>query len=112
MHVCSCTAAHLAEGFADTCIRERANNNLSRRSKHDWYVMYAEWMCDVQWSEEQNEQNEQLMCKMIAGYGYLRPHVRLFDPGWRGPALTHTANGLTADYGNDPVGLITRFAAL
>ena len=46
-----------------------------------------------------------------AGYGYLRPHVRLFDPGWRGPLVTQSNDGLLADYGNDPVGLITRFAA-
>ena len=45
-----------------------------------------------------------------AGYGYLRPHVRLFDPGWRGPLVTRSTNGLLAEYGNDPVGLITRFA--
>ena len=47
---------------------------------------------------------------VAAGYGYLRPHVRLFDPGWRGPLVTQSASGLMADYGNDPVGLITRFA--
>ena len=46
---------------------------------------------------------------VTAGYGYLRPHVRLFDPGWQGPFVTHTTSGLVADYGNDPVGLISRF---
>ena len=48
---------------------------------------------------------------VAAGYGYLRPHVRLFDPGWRGPLVTQSSTGLLADYGNDPVGLSTRFAA-
>ena len=47
--------------------------------------------------------------KLLAGYGYLRPHVRLFDPGWRGPLVTQQSNGLVADYGNDPVGLIARW---
>ncbi len=42
------------------------------------------------------------------GYGYLRPHVRLFDPGWRGPLVRGNRHEITADYGNDPVGLISR----
>ena len=62
------------------------------------------WMSADLWSDEQ------VLCGCTAGY--LRPHVRLFDFGWRDPSLTRTASGLTADYGNDPVGLITRFANL
>jgi len=43
------------------------------------------------------------------GYGYFRPHVRLFDPGWRGPLVRGNRHEITADYGNDPVGLISRY---
>lgn len=43
------------------------------------------------------------------GYGYLRPHVRLFDPGWRGPLVRGTRHEITADYGSDPAGLISRY---
>ncbi len=43
------------------------------------------------------------------GYGFFRPHVRLFDPGWRGPIVRGTPYEMTADYGNDPVGLISRY---
>ncbi|DBB16176.1 TPA: hypothetical protein ACH3X3_015173 [Trebouxia sp. C0006] len=42
------------------------------------------------------------------GYGYFRPHVRLFDPGWRGPLVRGNRLEITADYGNDPIGLISR----
>ena len=42
------------------------------------------------------------------GYGYFRPHVRLFDPGWRGPLVRGNRHEITADYGNDPVGIISR----
>lgn len=42
------------------------------------------------------------------GYGYFRPHVRLFDPGWRGPLVRGNRHEITADYGNDPAGIISR----
>ncbi|KAK9799721.1 hypothetical protein WJX73_004054 [Symbiochloris irregularis] len=44
------------------------------------------------------------------GPGYFRRHVRLFDPGWRGPqAKAGAQDAGTEDWGNDPPGLITRF---
>ncbi|DBA69435.1 TPA: hypothetical protein ACH3X2_012845 [Trebouxia sp. C0005] len=42
------------------------------------------------------------------GYGYFRPHVRLFNAGWRGPLIRGSRHEITADHGNDPVGLISR----
>ena len=51
-----------------------------------------------------------LLC--CEGYGYFRPHVRLFDPGWRGPLVSSSRDGLSANYGNDPAGLLTRYFVL
>ena len=49
-----------------------------------------------------------LSCGCAAGYGYFRPHIRLFDPGWRGPQVRGPEDENTADFGNDPIGVIER----
>lgn len=47
------------------------------------------------------------------GYGYLRPNIRLFDPGWKGPQMKGPEDESVPamDNGNDPAGLIRRFQA-
>ena len=48
---------------------------------------------------------------LSAGPGYFRPHVRLFDPGWRGPqAKAGVQDTDTEDWGNDPPGALDRQA--
>lgn len=42
------------------------------------------------------------------GYGYFRPHVRLFDPGWHGLQVKGEEDENTGDNGNDPLGVLTR----
>jgi hypothetical protein len=43
------------------------------------------------------------------GYTYFRPHLsQSFDPGWRGPQVRGPEDANTADFGNDPIGLIER----
>ena len=42
------------------------------------------------------------------GYGYYRPNVRLFDPGWNGLKVKGSEDESTGDNGNDPLGVISR----
>ncbi len=46
-----------------------------------------------------------------AGYGYYRPNIRLFDPGWKGPQMKGPEDEtvLAEDNGNDPLGLVYRW---
>ena len=47
---------------------------------------------------------------VCAGYGYFRPNIRLFDPGWKGPQMKGPEDESVPamDNGNDPAGLIRR----
>ena len=50
-------------------------------------------------------------CMECAGPGYFRQHVRVFDPGWRGPQAKAGAQDTdTEDWGNDPPGALDRYA--
>lgn len=42
------------------------------------------------------------------GYGYCRPHIQMFDPGWRGYRARGPEDAGTADGGADSTGLIAR----
>lgn len=42
------------------------------------------------------------------GYGFYRPQMTLFDPGWRGEQTKGSEDWGTADFGNDPMGIIDR----
>lgn len=42
------------------------------------------------------------------GYGYFRPHIRLFDPGWHGLQVKGAEDENTGDNGNDPLGVLSR----
>lgn len=42
------------------------------------------------------------------GYGYCRPHIQMFDPGWRGYRTRGPEDAGTADAGADSTGLISR----
>ena len=44
-------------------------------------------------------------------YGYYRPSVRLFDPGWQGLQVKGEEDENTGDNGNDPLGVLARFVA-
>ena len=43
-----------------------------------------------------------------AGYGYYRPQMTLFDPGWRGEQTKGPEDWGVVDLGNDPMGIIDR----
>ena len=45
---------------------------------------------------------------MCAGYGYFRPHIQSFDPGWKGAQVKGIEDEDTRDMGNDPLGVIER----
>ncbi|KAL3155976.1 hypothetical protein ABBQ32_012968 [Trebouxia sp. C0010 RCD-2024] len=42
------------------------------------------------------------------GYGFYRPQMTLFDPGWRGEQTKGPEDWGVADLGNDPMGIIDR----
>eukprot|EP00891_Asterochloris_glomerata_P002921 jgi/Astpho2/2921/Aster-01068 len=42
------------------------------------------------------------------GYGFCRSHIQMFDPGYNGPKARGSEDEGTADYGGDPVGVLTR----
>ncbi|DBA84620.1 TPA: hypothetical protein ACH3X2_006195 [Trebouxia sp. C0005] len=42
------------------------------------------------------------------GYGYFRPTIRLFDPGWNGLQVKGAEDENTGDNGNDPLGILDR----
>lgn len=46
----------------------------------------------------------------ILGYGYYRPNVTLFDPGWRGEQTKGPEDSEwgVVDLGNDPIGVADR----
>ena len=44
----------------------------------------------------------------VCRYGYFRPHVRLFDPGWHGLQVKGEEDENTGDNGNDPLGVLAR----
>lgn len=46
---------------------------------------------------------------ITAGYGYYRPQMQLFDPGWRGEQAKGPEDWGVADFGNDPMGVVDRF---
>ena len=48
------------------------------------------------------------MLYMVAGYGYYRPQMQLFDPGWRGEQSKGPEDWGVADLGNDPMGVVDR----
>ena len=48
-------------------------------------------------------------CHMSYRYGYFRPHVRLFDPGWHGLQVKGEEDENTGDNGNDPLGVLARY---
>lgn len=43
-----------------------------------------------------------------SGYGFYRPQMTLFDPGWRGEQARGPEDWGVADLGNDPMGIIDR----
>ena len=43
-----------------------------------------------------------------AGYGFCRSHIQMFDPGFNGPKARGPEDEGTADFGGDPVGVLTR----
>ena len=45
------------------------------------------------------------------GYSYFRPNMRLFDPGWHGLQVKGEEDENTGDNGNDPLGVLDRYAA-
>ena len=45
---------------------------------------------------------------MYAGYGYYRPKVHSFDPGWKGEQAKGPEDQGIADLGNDPLGIMNR----
>ncbi len=48
-------------------------------------------------------------CTVAAsGYGFYRPQMTLFDPGWRGEQARGPEDWGVADLGNDPMGIIDR----
>ena len=49
------------------------------------------------------------MC--VRRYGYFRPHIRLFDPGWHGLQVKGEEDENTGDNGNDPLSVLARYAA-
>ena len=59
---------------------------------------------------------EALYCRPAAlyavhhvGYGFYRPQMTLFDPGWRGEQTKGPEDWGVADLGNDPMGIIDRY---
>ena len=46
------------------------------------------------------------------GYSYFRPNLRLFDPGWHGLQVKGEEDQNTGDNGNDPLGILARYAAI
>lgn len=48
----------------------------------------------------------------MSGYGYCRPHIQMFDPGWRGKQqlLSEDVTTDAVDLGGDPQGVIDRQA--
>lgn len=50
-----------------------------------------------------------LLCS--SGYGYYRPNVTLFDPGWRGEQTKGPEDSEwgVVDLGNDPIGVADRY---
>ncbi len=51
-----------------------------------------------------------LLC--CSGYGFYRPQMALFDPGWRGEQAKGPEDWGVADLGNDPMGIIDRYVLL
>ncbi len=47
---------------------------------------------------------------MWCRYGYFRPTIRLFDPGWNGLQVKGSEDENTGDNGNDPLGILDRHA--
>ena len=45
----------------------------------------------------------------FVGYGFYRPQMTLFDPGWRGEQTKGPEDWGVADLGNDPMGIIDRY---
>ncbi len=43
-----------------------------------------------------------------SGFGFYRPQMTLFDPGWRGEQARGPEDWGVADLGNDPMGIIDR----
>lgn len=48
------------------------------------------------------------MCA-VAGFGFCRAHIQMFDPGFKGPRTRGAEDAGTADQGNDPGGIIERY---
>ena len=46
------------------------------------------------------------------GYGFYRPQMTLFDPGWRGEQTKGPEDWGVADLGNDPMGIIDRYVLM
>ena len=52
------------------------------------------------------------LCSLcVCSYGYFRPHIRLFDPGWHGLQVKGEEDENTGDNGNDPMSVLARYAA-
>ena len=47
---------------------------------------------------------------LLCRYGYFRPTIRLFDPGWNGLQVKGAEDENTGDNGNDPLGILDRHA--
>ena len=67
-------------------------------------------LCTRTPSSPQEQLSHTLAVLVCAGYGYLRPNIRLFDPGWKGPQMKGPEDESVPamDNGNDPAGLIRR----
>ena len=50
--------------------------------------------------------------RMRAGYGFCRRHIQMFDPGFAGYRARGKEDAGAADGGADPLGVLTRHAAL
>lgn len=53
-------------------------------------------------------------CLVISGYGYYRPNITLFDPGWRGEQTKGPEDSEwgVVDLGNDPTAIVDKYALL
>lgn len=51
-------------------------------------------------------------CLAISGYGYYRPNITLFDPGWRGEQTKGPEDSEwgVVDLGNDPTAIVDKYA--
>ena len=51
-------------------------------------------------------------CLVCSGYGYYRPNITLFDPGWRGEQTKGPEDSEwgVVDLGNDPTAIVDRHA--